>query len=318
LSLRYFFVLTEVKLRSKSITLHFVNVLIIGSLHLIWKFVIMKKYKHFRTTVLSDIHLGTSGSKAKEVTEFLKQYRCQRLILNGDIIDGWALKKYGNWKKKHTSFFRVVLKMMDKHDTKVIYLRGNHDDFLDQILPLVVGKQFQIRRDYILNSGDKRFYITHGDVFDSITTHMKWLAHLGDLGYTFLLWLNKNYNVYREWRGFPYYSLSQVVKQKVKLAVNYVNDFEEKLADLAKAKGCDGIICGHIHQPAIREINGITYLNSGDWVETMSALVEDFDGKWSLVYYSMSDEMSTSNNEPEEEDDTIIEKFVLPRIAAAF
>jgi UDP-2,3-diacylglucosamine pyrophosphatase LpxH len=208
--------------------------------------------------------------------------------------------------------------MMDKHDTKVIYLRGNHDDFLDQILPLVVGKQFQIRRDYILNSGDKKFYITHGDVFDSITTHMKWLAHLGDLGYTFLLWLNKNYNVYREWRGFPYYSLSQVVKQKVKLAVNYVNDFEEKLADLAKAKGCDGIICGHIHQPAIREINGITYLNSGDWVETMSALVEDFDGKWSLVYYSMSDEITNSNNDSDEEDETITEKFVLPRIAAAF
>lgn len=293
--------------------------MIIGSLHSFRYFVGMKKHKHFRTIVLSDIHLGTSGSKAKEVTEFLKQYRCQRLILNGDIIDGWALKKYGNWKKKHTSFFRVVLKMMDKHDTKVVYLRGNHDDFLDQILPLVVGKQFQIRRDYVLNSGEKRFYITHGDIFDSITTNMKWLAHLGDLGYTFLLWLNKNYNAYREWRGLPYYSLSQVVKQKVKMAVSYVNDFEEKLADLAKAKGCDGIICGHIHQPAIREINGITYLNSGDWVETMSALVEDFDGKWSLVYYSISDDISTSNTDlnDEDENEAAIEKFVLPRIAAS-
>ena len=279
----------------------------------------MNKGKHFRTIVLSDLHLGTSGCKAKEVTEFLKQYRCERLILNGDIIDGWQLKKYGNWKKKHTAFFRVVLKMMDKHDTRVIYLRGNHDDFLDQILPLVIGKQFQIRRDYILKSGEKRFYVTHGDVFDSITTNMKWLAHLGDLGYTFLLWLNKNYNKYREWRGLPYYSLSQQVKQAVKLAVNYVTDFEEKLAELAKAKNCDGIICGHIHQPAIREIDGILYLNSGDWVETMSALVEDFEGNWSLVYYSVSD--CQKNEEPEEEVELAEElakeeRFVLPRIAA--
>ena len=280
------------------------------------KFADMNKGKHFRTIVLSDLHLGTSGCKAKEVTEFLKQYRCERLILNGDIIDGWQLKKYGNWKKKHTAFFRVVLKKMDKHDTKVIYLRGNHDDFLDQILPLVVGRQFQIRRDYILKSGDKKFYVTHGDVFDSITTNMKWLAHLGDLGYTFLLWLNKNYNKYREWRGLPYYSLSQQVKQAVKLAVNYVTDFEEKLAELAKAKNCDGIICGHIHQPAIREIDGIMYLNSGDWVETMSALVEDFDGNWSLVYYSVSDCQSKRDPDEEMTEVTKDERFVLPRIAA--
>jgi UDP-2,3-diacylglucosamine pyrophosphatase LpxH len=278
----------------------------------------MKKHKHFRTIVLSDIHLGTSGSKAKEVTDFLKQNRCERLILNGDIIDGWQLKKYGTWKKKHTAFFRVVLKMMDKYDTKVIYLRGNHDDFLDQILPLVVGKQFQIRRDYILKSGEKHFYVTHGDVFDSITTNMKWLAHLGDLGYTFLLWLNKNYNKYRAWKGLPYYSLSQIVKQRVKMAVNYVNDFESKLADLAKAKNCDGIICGHIHQPAIREINGILYLNSGDWVETMSALVEDFEGNWSLVYYSSSEIIKSNDTDLDESlGEEPKEKFTLPRIAAS-
>ncbi len=250
-------------------------------------FVSMKKY--FKTIVLSDIHLGSAGSKAKEATEFLKQNSCQTLILNGDIIDGWQLRKYGAWKSKHTNFLRAVLKMMDKHNTKVIYLRGNHDDFLDQVMPLVVGKQFQIRKDFILTSGNKKFYITHGDVFDSITTNMKWLAHLGDYGYTFLLWLNKIYNKYRERRNLPYYSLSQIIKQKVKLAVNYVTDFEEKLAELAKAKGCDGIICGHIHQAAIREIDGITYMNSGDWVESLSALVEDYDGNWSIVYFATAE-----------------------------
>lgn len=238
--------------------------------------------------MLSDIHLGTASSKAKEATDFLKNNRCDVLILNGDIIDGWQLKKYGSWQKKHTAFFRTVLKKMDKENTKVIYIRGNHDDFLDQIVPFLVGKNFQFRRDYVLTSGDKKFFITHGDVFDSVTSQMKWLAHVGDLGYTFLLWLNKFYNRYRTWRGFPYYSLSQQIKSKVKAAVNYVSDFEEKLAELAKSRNCNGIICGHIHQPAIREINGITYMNSGDWVETMSALTEDYEGNWQLAYYNES------------------------------
>ena len=245
-----------------------------------------KAKKSYRTIVLSDIHLGTNGSKAEEVTEFLKLHTCERLILNGDIIDGWQLKKYGVWKRKHTAFFRTVLKLIDKYNTKVVYLRGNHDDFIEQIMPLALGKNFQIRRDYILKSGTKNFFVTHGDIFDSITTNMKWLAHLGDVGYTFLLWVNKKYNQYRAWRGLPYYSLSQEIKSKVKLAVNYVDDFEEKLSELAIAQHCDGIICGHIHQPAIREINGITYMNSGDWVETMSALVEDHNHEWSIVYFS--------------------------------
>lgn len=246
----------------------------------------MGKETLYKTIVISDLHLGSSGAKAKEVTNFLKENSCQRLIMNGDIIDGWQLKKYGSWQKKHTAFFRTILKAMEKYDTKVIYLRGNHDDFLDQIIPFYVGKNFQIRRDYILKSGDKQFYVTHGDIFDGITSNMKWLAHLGDIGYTFLLWLNKSYNKYRTFRGLPYYSLSQSIKQKVKMAVNYVSDFEVKLSELAQARNCQGIICGHIHQPAMRMIDSILYMNSGDWVETMSALVEDFDGNWSLVYYA--------------------------------
>jgi len=260
---------------------------------LVCKFASMKKKPHFRTIVISDLHLGTNGSKAKEVTHFLKQYKCNRLILNGDIIDGWQLKKYGTWKRRHTAFFKTVLKMMEDYRTKVIYIRGNHDDFLEQIMPLRLGKYFQIRKDYILKSNDKKYYVTHGDVFDSITTNMKWLAYLGDTGYTFLLWVNRLYNNYRHWQGLPYYSLSQVVKQRVKAAVNYVSDFEEKLTELAKSRNCDGIICGHIHQPAIREIDGLTYMNSGDWVESLSALVEDHDGNWMLMYYNEA-QMSAS------------------------
>jgi UDP-2,3-diacylglucosamine pyrophosphatase LpxH len=242
----------------------------------------LKKYK---TVVISDVHLGSKGSKAEEANIFLKQISCEKLILNGDIIDGWQLKKYGSWKKKHTSFMRTVLRMMEKDNTRVIYIRGNHDDFLDQVLPLVVGKNFQIRRDYILKSGSKKYYITHGDVFDAITSHMKWLAYLGDIGYNILLGINKIYNQYRLLRGLPYFSLSQAIKQKVKMAVNFISDFEEKLAELAKARGCDGIICGHIHKPDIKVFNDITYMNSGDWVESLSALVEDFDHNWSLKYF---------------------------------
>jgi UDP-2,3-diacylglucosamine pyrophosphatase LpxH len=249
----------------------------------------MKTKAQYRTIVISDVHLGTNGSKAKEVTHFLKNVSCQKLILNGDIIDGWQLKKYGTWKRRHTAFFKEVLKMMDDHRTKVIYIRGNHDDFLEQIMPLKIGKQFQIRKDYILKSGTKRIYVTHGDIFDNITTNMKWLAYLGDIGYTFLLWVNKLYNNYREWQGLPYFSLSQVIKQRVKAAVSYISDFEEKLTELARSRQCDGIICGHIHQPAIREIDGLIYMNSGDWVESLSALVEDEEGNWNLVYYSEAD-----------------------------
>ncbi len=245
----------------------------------------MEEIKKYKTVVISDVHLGSSGSKAEDATTFLKQLSCEKLILNGDIIDGWQLKKYGTWRKKHTGFLRVVLRMMEKDNTKVIYIRGNHDDFLDQVMPLVVGKNFQIRRDYVLKSGKKKFFVTHGDVFDSITSHMKWLAYLGDIGYTFLLWINKFYNQYRSFRGFPYFSLSQSIKQKVKMAVNFISDFEEKLAELAKARQCDGIICGHIHKPDIKTFDGITYMNSGDWVESLSALVEDHNHEWSLVYF---------------------------------
>jgi UDP-2,3-diacylglucosamine pyrophosphatase LpxH len=259
---------------------------------------------HFRTIIISDLHLGAGGSKAEEVTSFLKTYSCKKLILNGDIIDAWQLKKYGTWKRKHTMFFKRVLKMIEQNNTRVIYIRGNHDDFLDQIIPLRLGKNFQIRKDYILQSGTQRYYVTHGDVFDSITSNMKWLAYLGDVSYTFLLWLNKFYNKYRAWRGLNYYSLSQKIKHSVKMAVSYITDFEEKLTELARSRSCDGVICGHIHQPAIREIDGIKYMNSGDWVETLSALVEDFDGNWSLLYY---DQQIKQQKQPD--NTTIIENF---------
>ena len=243
---------------------------------------------NYKTIIVSDVHLGTKGSKAKEIARFLKQFHCDNLILNGDIIDGWQLKKSGSWKRKHTRFFNRVLKMMENQSTNVYYLRGNHDDFLDQILPLQIGK-LQILADMTYESNGKTYFITHGDVFDSITTNLRWIAYLGDVGYTFLLWLNRVVNYYRFKKGLPYFSLSQFVKGKVKQAVSYVDDYETELAKMAKSKGCDGIICGHIHKAENRIIDGIHYLNSGDWVETMSALAEDHEGNWELIYFNQID-----------------------------
>lgn len=250
---------------------------------------------NFKTIILSDIHLGTKGSKAKEVVRFLKQHECENLILNGDIIDGWQLKKSGSWKRKHTRVFNRILKMIDSNKTKVYYLRGNHDDFLDQVLPLEIGR-LSILKDMIYESNGRRYFITHGDVFDNITTNLRWIAYLGDIGYTFLLWLNTQVNLYRRKKGLPYFSLSQYVKSKVKSAVTYIDDFEKELCKIAKSKNCDGIICGHIHKAEIRNIDGIDYYNSGDWVESLSALAEDHEGNWQLIYYNELDFSQTDKN----------------------
>lgn len=239
----------------------------------------------YKTVIVSDIHLGIKNSKAKEVVKFLKHHPCEKLILNGDIIDGWQLKKSGKWKKKHTRFFKLIMKIVSKETCKVIYLRGNHDDFLDEVLPFEIGN-FSIVRDHIHESNGKKYYILHGDIFDSITTNLKWLARLGDVGYTFLLWINRHYNDYRTRRGLPYYSLSQRIKLAVKSAVSFIDDFEKELCVVAKSKKCDGVITGHIHKPDNKIIDGVHYLNSGDWVETLSALVETKEGEWKVIYYN--------------------------------
>ena len=249
----------------------------------------MYNQKFYPTIVISDVHLGTEHSKTRELAEFLRTVNCNTLIMNGDIIDGWHLQKGGKWKKEHTDFFKIIMKMMENHNTKVIYVRGNHDDFIDLLAPFEFAN-LSIVKEYIHEKNGKRYYVVHGDVFDSVTSKMVWLAKLGDIGYTLLLWVNRIYNIYRSKRGMPYFSLSQSIKQKVKSAVSYISDYEQELVALARVRHADGIICGHIHQPDDRVIDGIHYLNSGDWVETMSALLEHEDGSWEV--YMHKDEAS--------------------------
>ncbi|MDR0545241.1 MAG: UDP-2,3-diacylglucosamine diphosphatase [Odoribacteraceae bacterium] len=242
--------------------------------------------KYYSTVVISDVHVGTPFSKTREAAEFLKSVDCKRLILNGDIIDWWHIKNKSHrvWKGQHLLFFRVIMKMMENRETEVIYVRGNHDDFIDALAP-VEFYNLKVVKDFVHESHGKRYYVTHGDVFDSVTSRVRWLARLGDVGYTLLLYLNKYYNRYRSARGKPYYSFSQAVKDKVKSAVSYISDFEGSLVSLARAKQCQGVICGHIHRPDDKLYGAVRYLNSGDWVESLSALVEDEEGAWQVVYY---------------------------------
>ncbi len=244
----------------------------------------MKKLRA-RTVILSDIHLGTIDSKVAEVNHFLRHVRCEKLVLNGDIIDGWQLKRNGQWTKAHTHFIRIVLKMLEKRDTQIVYLRGNHDDILAKFLPLEF-ENLRIADEYVHEGVRGRYLVLHGDVFDTVTKNFVFLAHLGDWGYRTLLGINRAYNVWRSWRGLEYWSLSRAIKARVKSAVSHVSNFEEHIADLARSRGCTGVMCGHIHTPADKMLGDIHYLNSGDWIESLTAIVEHWDGRYELIEYS--------------------------------
>ena len=230
---------------------------------------------NYKAVIVSDLHLGTKDSKAKEFIEFLEKHPTDLLILNGDIVDGWALNRGAKWKKQHTNAISKIFKVSNK--TKVIWIRGNHDEFLAEFIGMHFGN-IEIREDYVISN----HYVFHGDVIDVFITKYKWLAKIGSIGYNFALWLNRWYNRYRVWRGLPYQSISQEIKAGVKAATNYINDFEVAAIKMASKHGCQGVICGHIHQPADIIINGARYLNSGDWVENRTAILLDYQDKFTI------------------------------------
>ena len=244
----------------------------------------MKTLLQVRTVILSDVHLGTSDCRIDEVNHFLRHTRCARLILNGDIIDGWQLTRSGHWTKAHTRFVRIVLKKLEKRDTEIVYLRGNHDDILASFLPLDF-ENLRIVEEYVHEGPRGSYLVLHGDVFDTITKNFVFLAHLGDWGYRLLLRINRLYNAWRAWRGKEYWSLSKAIKARVKSAVSHVSNFENHIAQLARERGCVGAMCGHIHTAADKMIGDIHYLNSGDWVESLTAVVEHWDGRYELIRF---------------------------------
>ncbi|MCX6865709.1 MAG: glycosyltransferase [Verrucomicrobia bacterium] len=240
---------------------------------------------HVRTVFISDVHLGSPDSKAREAVDFLKHVKCAKLVLNGDIIDAWSLRRGAKWSDRHTKFVRTVLKMSEKDDVEVIYLRGNHDDVLDRFLPLAFGPIKFVREHIHESITGKHYLVVHGDGFDSVSSHHRWLAMAGSVGYDLLLYFNRIYNRWRAWRGHAYFSLSQKIKARVKSAVSYIDRYEIQLQQLALHRHCEGIICGHIHTPEDRQVGDVHYLNSGDWVESLSAVVEHLDGRFELIHY---------------------------------
>ncbi len=236
----------------------------------------------FRTIFISDVHLGTSGCQAKRLLEFLKATESDKLYLVGDIVDGWQLKRRWYWHQTHNDVVQLVLKKAKK-GTKVIFVPGNHDESVRQFIGLDFGG-IKIRDEHVHTTADgKKMLVLHGDRFDGVIACAKWLAYVGDSLYTMILKFNQVYNGWRARAGLPYWSLSQYLKLKVKNAVSYITSFEQALATEARKQGLDGVICGHIHKPEIRDIDGILYCNDGDWVESLSALVEEASGELRLV-----------------------------------
>ena len=238
----------------------------------------------YQAIIVSDLHLGTKDSKAEEFIEFLEEHPTDLLILNGDIIDGWAINRGAKWKKQHTKVISKLLQLSNK--TQIIWIRGNHDEFIQDFIGTHLGR-IEIKEDYRLTIQcwvendvyrNENYYIFHGDVVDVFITKYKWLSKIGAIGYDFALTLNRWYNRYRKWRKLPYQSISQKIKGGVKAATNYINDFETTALSMATKKGCNGVICGHIHQPEDRMIDGKRYINSGDWIENMSAILIGKDG----------------------------------------
>ncbi len=236
----------------------------------------------YRTVFISDLHLGSRGCRAKDLAAFLKRIRCERLYLVGDVIDMWRLKSRWYWPRPHNKVVRRLIRMANK-GTEVIYIPGNHDEHARQFAGLTFG-DIQTRRQCIHETADgRRLLVTHGDEFDLIVQNHRLLSAVGAWSYDWLVTLNRWYNRLREWLGLPYRSLSQAVKGKVKRACQYISDFETTLIDVARHKGCAGVVCGHIHKAEARTADGLDYFNCGDWVESCTALVEHDDGKIQIV-----------------------------------
>jgi UDP-2,3-diacylglucosamine pyrophosphatase LpxH len=241
---------------------------------------------HYKSIFISDVHLGTRGCSADELCVFLKNNTCENLFLVGDIVDGWRIRKRWYWPQSHTNVIRRIL-TSSKRGTNVYYLPGNHDEAIRKFLmyDIELGNiKFIDRCDYLSIDG-KRFLIIHGDFFDVLMLDKKWLMHVGDTLYDFMIWFNLKLNQIRTVFGMEYWSLSNYLKQNTKQALSYISRFEDHLADYCKENNYDGIICGHIHKAEIRTINGIVYMNDGDWVESRTALVEHTDGTWEIVEY---------------------------------
>ena len=241
--------------------------------------------RHYRTVFLSDLHLGLRASRADLLLDFLEGTDCARIVLVGDIVDGWRLRKSWFWDRSHDEVIRLLLRRA-REGVEILYIPGNHDEmFRDWVGLEIAGIRLAQQAEHITADG-RRLLVMHGDEFDSVVRYWPLLAHLGDWAYDAALLLNRWFNTARRRMGYPYWSLSQWLKRRVKEAVKAIDRFEESLAHEALRGGYDGVICGHIHHAEMRDIGGVVYMNTGDWVESCTALVEHPDGRFELLDWS--------------------------------
>ena len=259
---------------------------------------------HYRAVFISDTHLGTKGCRSDFLADFLGCMSCDKLFLVGDIVDGWKLRKSWYWDKMHDKVVRLILRHV-RNGTQITYVPGNHDEMFRPWLPAVAdgigglgslglevaGITVQREAEHTTAAG-MRLLVIHGDEFDGVMRYAKFLAVLGSGAYTTALVVNRYFNICLRWLGYPYWSLSQWLKQQVKGAVKAIDRFEWALADEARRRGFDGVVCGHIHHAEMRVVDGVLYCNDGDWVESCTALVEHEDGRLELIDWAAMNRLS--------------------------
>lgn len=269
---------------------------------------------HYPAIWISDIHLGYRQCKAEFLLDFLKTVSCDRLYLVGDVIDMWAMKRSFYWPKSHYEVLKKLIKIAQKGKTQVIYIPGNHDEpNRDLVGNTLLG--VEIHREFIHEtSTGRRFLLCHGDEFENAIRHSRLNQIIGDISYDLLLWINRWGNQVRSWFGKPYWSLATYIKNRVDKARKTIEIYEEEAASEARKRGLDGVICGHIHQPEIRKIDGVLYCNDGDWTESCTALIEDDEGWLELLHWSEA-RQSIKNDRDDEDDNFQTPIMVLPKVS---
>ena len=243
----------------------------------------MNAGKKYKSVFISDLHLGSKHCNSDALLEFLSTIRTEKLYLVGDIVDIWRLKKKWYWPKIHNQIVRKILKMSEK--TEVIYVTGNHDEIFRSFPNIKIGKIAVENRCVHVGVDGKRYLVVHGDLFDNLmrTKTGRFIMHLGDFAYDSLIYINKILNTTRRLLGMQPWSLAKFLKRKAKLAANYIGEFEKEMSYYCKRKGYDGVICGHIHHAEITQYDDVVYMNDGDWCESCTALVENYDGTWEIL-----------------------------------
>jgi UDP-2,3-diacylglucosamine pyrophosphatase LpxH len=253
--------------------------------------------RRFRALFISDVHLGTRGCQAAQFLDFLRHHDADTIYLVGDIVDGWQLRTSWYWPPAHNDIVQKLLRKARK-GARLIYIPGNHDEFLRDFYGTHFGGVEVVENAVHVAADGRRYHVTHGDNFDLVVRHARWLALLGDHAYRCALALNTVFNGLRRRLGLPYWSLSQWLKLKVKNAVNYISAFENTLSIEAEVRGASGVICGHIHHAAMRDFGAVRYINCGDWVESCSAVAEHDDGTFEILFWQRADQHGVPETEP--------------------